>query len=104
MAAPLPTLSPEDRAAALEKALVVRHERAELKRRMKAREVTASEALADPVAAGLKVSEFLRSMPGVGTARAQRIMVDYGFQPNRRIGGLGVRQAEVMAEIARKHS
>src|SRR5262245_63847560 len=75
---PLPTLSPEQRAAALEKAAEIRKARAELKEQLKAGKTTLTKVLdraeTDEVVGKLKVSAVLQSMPGIGKVRATQIM------------------------------
>jgi hypothetical protein len=62
---PLPTLSPEQRAAALEKAAEIRKARAELKEQLKAGKTTLTTVLdraeSDEVVGKLKVSAVLQS-------------------------------------------
>ena len=96
----LPPLTPEQRAAALEKAAEARRVRARLKVELK----NASTSLADLFRAGetdetigkLKVSALLEAMPGVGKVKAQRIMEELQISPNRRVRGLGVKQREAL--------
>ncbi len=93
---PLPPLSPEQRAAALQKAADARRSRAELKARLK----NAGASLADVLASGdtddvigkMRVAAVLEAMPGVGKVRAQRIMEKLGISPTRRVRGLGAHQ------------
>ena len=64
----LPPLTPEERAAALEKAARARKERAEVKNRLKRGSVTLPEILmqsqTDDVIGRMKVSALLESLPG----------------------------------------
>ena len=101
----LPTLTPEQRAAALEKASQVRAERAELKTQLKAGTVTLPELIArgadDDVIAKMKVYALVQSMPGVGKIRAGQIMERLGIAEDRRVRGLGVNQRQALeAEFA----
>ena len=93
---PLPTLTPEERAAALEKAARVRRERAEVKDRLKHGQATLPDVLeqsaTDDVIGKMKVSALLESMPGVGKVRARQLMERYGIAESRRIRGLGDNQ------------
>ena len=93
---PLPPLTPEQRAAALEKAAAARKARAEVKERLKRNGVSISEVLAagesDDVIGKMRVSAVLESMPGVGKARAARIMERLEISPTRRVRGLGAKQ------------
>jgi hypothetical protein len=97
MATP-PTLTPEQRAAALEKAARARAARAEIKARLKMGSLTLPEALAaegDDIGK-LKVVALLESLPGVGKVKARRIMEEIGIADNRRVQGLGVQQREAL--------
>lgn len=92
----LPTLTPEERAAALEKAARARKERAEVKDRLKHGQATLPDVLeqsaTDDVIGKMKVSALLESMPGVGKVRARQLMERYGIAESRRIRGLGDNQ------------
>ena len=75
----LPPLTPEQRAAALEKAAAARRERAEVKNRLKHSgaslvEVLKEGARRNDVIGKMKVSALLESLPGVGKVRAAQIM------------------------------
>ena len=71
----LPPLTPEQRAAALEKAAAARRERAAVKNRLKYSSGSLAEVLedgkVDPVIGKMKVTELLESMPGVGPRAGQ---------------------------------
>ncbi|MCW2768664.1 MAG: ribosomal protein [Aeromicrobium sp.] len=101
----LPTLTPEQRRAALEKAAVARQLRAEVKTRLKSSRATLTEVLqeskANDVIAKLKVVDLLQAMPGVGKVRAQEIMHRVGIADSRRLRGLGANQVKaLLAEFA----
>jgi hypothetical protein len=93
---PVPTLTPEQRAAALQKAAAARRRRAEVKNRLKHSGASLVAVLADgekdDVIGKMKVSAVLEAMPGVGKVRAQRIMEKLGISPTRRVRGLGINQ------------
>ncbi len=99
MATP-PQLTPEQRAAALEKAAQARAARAEIKHRLKMGSMTLHEALdSDDVNVGkLKVEVLLHSLPGVGKVKARRLMEDIGIADNRRVQGLGAQQRAALLE------
>lgn len=99
MATP-PALSPEQRAAALEKAAAARAARAEVKARLKMGSLTLEDALAtsDSTVGKLKVVSLLESLPGVGKVKARRIMEDIGIADNRRVQGLGIQQKQSLRE------
>ena len=98
----LPTLTPEERAAALEKAARVRRERAEVKRNLKRGAMTLPDVLAfaagDEVIAKTRVSDLVQSMPGVGKVRAAQIMERLGIADSRRVRGLGQNQRQALME------
>lgn len=101
----LPTLTPEQRKAALEKAAVARQLRADVKARLKSSRATLTEVLqesrANEVIAKLKVVDLLQAMPGVGKVRAEEIMQRIGIAHSRRLRGLGANQvAALLAEFA----
>lgn len=52
----------------------------------------------DPLVSKMKVKEFLQAIPGIGGAKADKIMHDMDIPGNRRLGGLGIRQAEALLE------
>jgi hypothetical protein len=95
MATP-PILTPEQRAAALEKAKEARAARAEIKARLKMGSLTLSDALNsdDSNVGKLKVVSLLESLPGVGKVKARKVMDDVGIADNRRIQGLGTQQRQ----------
>lgn len=96
----LPELTPEQRADALRKAAAARKARAELKDRLKHNQMTMSEVLAaggsDDVIGKMRVSAVLEAMPGVGKARAQKIMERLVISPTRRVRGLGTNQRSAL--------
>ena len=96
----LPQLTDEQRKAALEKAAQARHERAELRDKIKSGKVTLAEVLDsdDPIANRMKVSALIESLPGYGKAKAAKIMEELGISATRRVQGLGVRQREQLLE------
>jgi hypothetical protein len=100
----LPNLSDEQRAAALEKAKIARVARKELREKIKNGEVSIEEVLNsdDPIAARMKVSALIESLPGYGKAKATKIMDELGISPNRRVKGLGERQRENLLAVLSK--
>lgn len=101
----LPSLTPEQRQAALEKATAARRTRADLRERLKNSRVSLSEVFAagetDDAVGKMRVSAVLESMPGVGKVRAQRIMEKIGISASRRVRGLGAHQrAALQREFA----
>lgn len=95
-----PQLSPEQRAAALEKAAEARRARAELKQRLKLGTISLSEVIeqgdSDELIGKTKVLAILESLPGVGKVKARRTMEEIGIAESRRIRGLGSQQREAL--------
>jgi transposase len=98
----LPPLTPEQRAAALEKAAAARRARAEVKNRLTHSQASLGdvirEAQADEVIGKMKVSALLEALPGVGKVRARQIMADIGISESRRVRGLGTNQVAALVE------
>ena len=97
-----PTLSPEQRQAALEKAAAARRLRAELKENLKMGSLTLKELLqqgdSDEIVGKMKVLAVLESLPGLGKVKARRLMDDVGISETRRIQGLGEQQRRKLFE------
>jgi hypothetical protein len=103
---PLPTLTPEQRQQALEKAAEARRKRAELKAQLKSGNLSLATVLAkdsDDTVGKMKVSSVLESMPGVGKVRARKIMEKLDISASRRVRGLGSKQKDaLLAEFGGK--
>jgi hypothetical protein len=97
---PLPSLTPEQRQQALDKANAVRHERAELKDQLKKGGTTLDSVLRDAerddIVGRMRVAAVLESLPGIGKVRAQQIMARLDIASERRVGGLGARQRKAL--------
>ncbi len=95
-----PTLTDEQRQAALVKAGEARRARAELKERLKMGSLSLPELLemadADDMVAGIKVLAVLESLPGVGKVTARRTMIEIGIADTRRLRGLGEQQRKAL--------
>jgi hypothetical protein len=91
-----PSLTPEQRQAALAKAAAARRERAELKDRLKMGTVNLKELFAqsetNEVVGKMKILAVLESLPGVGKVKARRTMEEIGISETRRVRGLGDQQ------------
>ncbi|MDR2703147.1 MAG: 30S ribosomal protein S13 [Cellulomonadaceae bacterium] len=98
----LPTLSPEQRAAALEKATEARRVRAEVKNRLKHSQGSLREVIeqgqTDEYIGKLKVLAMLEALPGVGKVKARQIMEDIGIAETRRVRGLGPHQTAALID------
>jgi dihydrodipicolinate synthase/N-acetylneuraminate lyase len=103
---PLPTLTPEQRQQALEKAAEARRKRAELKAQLKSGNTSLATVLnkdEDETVGKMKVSAVLESMPGVGKVRARKIMEKLDISASRRVRGLGSKQKDaLLAEFGGK--
>jgi S13-like protein len=95
-----PSLSPDQRQAALEKAAAARRRRAELREKLKMGSTSLKELLdeadRDEVVGKMKVLTLLESLPGVGKVRARRLMEEIGISESRRVRGLGAQQREAL--------
>lgn len=98
-----PTLTPEQRQAALEKAALARRARAELKEKLKMGSLTVADLLArassDEIAGKMKVLAVLESLPGLGKVKARRVLDELGVSETRRVQGLGDQQRKKLLEI-----
>ncbi|MFE3249959.1 integration host factor, actinobacterial type [Streptomyces sp. NPDC059209] len=90
----LPALTLSQRAQALEKAMAVRREHADLLAALKSGALTLPVLLAreDDVVGKLRVRRVLESLPGIGTIRAGQLLTDLGISDKRRVQGLGAKQ------------
>ncbi|MGQ0615508.1 MAG: integration host factor, actinobacterial type [Acidimicrobiia bacterium] len=91
-----PSLTPEQRQAALEKAAAARRGRAELKEKLKMGSLELGELLdqadKDDIVGKMKVLAVIESLPGVGKVKARRTMEEIGISETRRVRGLGEQQ------------
>jgi signal recognition particle GTPase len=98
-----PSLSPDQRQAALEKAAAARRQRAELKEKLKMGSISLKELLEqasrDEVVGKMKVLSVLESLPGLGKVKARRLMEEVGISETRRIQGLGDKQRGKLFEL-----
>ncbi|MDT3331292.1 MULTISPECIES: guanylate kinase [Microbacterium] len=93
-----------DRAAASRRAVAARRERAALKRDVSTRVISPQDLLrhawAEPqsAAAAMRVTEFLTAIPAIGEGKRDRILADLQIAPVKKIGGLGIRQRQVLQD------
>ena len=101
-----PSLTPEQRQAALEKATAARRARAELKEKLKMGSVSLPELFAqageDDIVAKMKVAAVLESLPGMGKVKARRLMEENGIADTRRVQGLGANQRQALIDGTRR--
>jgi len=101
----IPTLNAEDRLAALEKAKAARAKRAQIREQLKNGGITVEEVLDmkdDEIVGRMKVTALLETLPGIGAARAEKIMSKIGIAPNRRLKGLGDRQRKELSNLLKE--
>lgn len=93
---PVPPLSAQQRAEALDRALAARQQRAAIQRDLKARRIRLGDVLdagdTDEAVARMRVVTLLESLPGVGPATATELMAELGIASSRRVRGLGRHQ------------
>lgn len=98
----VPTLTSEQRQAALAKAGESRRRRSVELGRLQAGEVPFADLLAragsDAVLGKTKVSTALRSVPGIGSVTASRLMETARIAENRKLAGLGARQRQALLD------
>ncbi len=97
-----PKLTPEQRAAALEKAAEARRVRAEMKELLKMGSLSLADVFErsddDDIIAGTKVVSVLQSVPGLGKIKAKRLMEELAISETRRLRGLGSRQRQALLD------
>ncbi|ACU54612.1 conserved hypothetical protein [Acidimicrobium ferrooxidans DSM 10331] len=102
-----PSLSPEQRQAALQKAAEARRARAEIKERLKMGSLSLAQLLeraeSDEIVGKMKVLSVLESLPGIGKVKARRIMAEVGVADSRRVQGLGSVQRQRLLEETKGH-
>ncbi len=59
---------------------------------------------ADSIEASLRMPEFIQSFRGIGPDRCDAILTGLGVSPRKRLGGLGVRQIEVVGDWLRSRT
>lgn len=106
---PVPSLTAEQRAAALAKAAAARKDRSELRAKLRNGTLGLADVLdisaggGDAMVTKMRVVALLEALPGVGKTRAGQIMERLDIAANRRVGGLGVHQRRALvAEFERR--
>ena len=101
---PLPTLTPEQRAAALAKATEARQARSALLAEVKSGALTLEQILDradDEVVKKTRVQQVLRALPGYGAAKVTALMTASGVDEKRRVGGLtSAQRAKLLEAVA----
>ena len=97
----IPTLTPEERQAALEKAKVARIKRAQVREDLKSGKLSLKDVLNmkdDEIVGRMKVSTLIETLPGYGKAKAAKVMGELKIAESRRLRGLGERQETALLE------
>ena len=97
----IPQLTPEERAAALEKAKQDRILRAQVREDLKSGKLSLEDLLEkkdDEVIGRMKVSTLIETIPGYGKAKTEKVMAELNIAPSRRLRGLGKRQEAALLE------
>ena len=101
-----PSLTPEQRTAALEKAAQARKARAEIKDHLKTGRTSLKDLLgkadSDETIGKMKVLSVLESLPGTGKVKARRLMEQVGISETRRLQGLGAKQRDALLEAVER--
>ena len=96
----VPHLDDDARRRALVTAAESRRERADWKARLGSGSAGLAELLAaaaeSQALAGMRVTDALGALPGVGPRGVERILKACGIAPSRRLRGLGARQREAL--------
>lgn len=104
----VPERSAEQRSAALDQALAARRDRAQLRQDLKSGHVDGrgviTESAHDDRWHQVRVRWLLESLPGIGPARAERLIEDCAIAPTRRLGGLSDRQRAALLDALSKGS
>ena len=101
-----PSLTAEQRTAALEKAAQARKARADLKDHLKSGRTNLKDLLtkadSDETIGKMKVLSVLESLPGTGKVKARRLMEQVGISETRRLQGLGAKQRDALLEAVER--
>lgn len=97
----IPELTKEQRQANLEKAMKMRKERAELRSQLASGVLTVCDLIdlaerGDKAASGMRVKQMISAMPGYGFKKTQALMHNLHIAESKRVGGLGVNQAQAL--------
>lgn len=98
-----PLRTPEQRKEAMAKAIHTRRERAAFKAACKAGNIPPETAIEAPIAAKLRVEEFVRSFPGIGSVTAQKIVEACHVRDGGRVSGLGYVQGPRLVEAIKSY-
>ncbi|WP_410570342.1 integration host factor, actinobacterial type [Amycolatopsis sp. cmx-4-61] len=97
----LPTLTAEQRQAALAKAAEARKSRSMMLAQLKNGRITLSAVLqrvddGEEIVRKTRVLATVKALPGIGEVRARQLLEQAEVAENRRLGGLGQKQREAL--------
>ncbi|NGM16788.1 hypothetical protein GMI70_01965 [Eggerthellaceae bacterium zg-893] len=92
--------TPEERMAALDKAMEARRKRQAVKEQLRNGSATLVELLDsdDEAVRKMRIVDALMSIPYIGKGKTERIMEEACISEKKRVGGLGKRQREYLLE------
>jgi len=101
---PLPVMTPEQRAEALRKAAASRAASSAALAKVRSGEITVADVLDsdDSPLLAAPVRRVLLAVPGIGSAKADKILAEVGIDGKRRFRGLGVQQRAILRDLAEK--
>ena len=97
----VPVLTREQRLEALNLAKQARSERARIKERVQAGELSLADVIAmrdDEVVGKMRVADLIASIPHYGEAKTEKVMKELRISSSRRLQGLGKRQVVDLLE------
>ena len=101
-----PSITPEMRQAAMEKALASRRKVAQAKQDLRDGKLTFQDVFdmrEDDAIGRIKIIHVLQTLPGIGVTKAEAILKELRIAPTRRVRGVGARQLEGLLEIEKKY-
>lgn len=103
----IPKLTTEQRHAALDKGMQIRHRRAEYREQLKKGALPLEKFFeladeGDQAAAGMRVKQMITALPGYAETRAEQLMKKLHIASSRKVKGLGRNQrANLLSTLAR---
>lgn len=100
----VPTLTTEERMAALDKALESRKKRSSALQELKQGKISVKDLLntQDDCLLRIKIYDLLRVYKGIGNTKARKIMKELHIAETRRIAGLGKFQHAALLDFLRE--
>ena len=103
----IPKLTTEQRHAALDKGMQIRHQRAEYREQLKKGALPPEKFFeladeGDQAAAGMRVKQMITALPGYAETRAEQLMKKLRIASGRKVKGLGKNQrANLLSTLVR---